>query len=357
MQILARYLAESFVKNLALALTGLCGLFFFQSLISQVNEYPFSQLLILTLYDLPQMMVMVAPPAAMTATVLTLSSFAKTSELVAMFSIGVSVKQIASIILPLVLVLSCLSLAVQDRVLPSFFEKKTLFYMREIKQRQDFYLDVAKEKIWYRSDRLIYNIRTFDPKQKKIVGLDIYELTPEFTLAGVLHAKEAVYRDSSWVLKDVKRTRFDAKTGYPYNEGMNELPIALNEKPEDFQMIEREVDRLRIKQLIKFIELNRRSGIDSKGYEVKLHSRFSLAIIPLILAMVAIPFSVGHHRQGRLAKDLAIVFTITFVYWMSFSVGLSLGKNGSIPPFVGAWSPTVLFGLFGLYKLRFSRNT
>jgi lipopolysaccharide export LptBFGC system permease protein LptF len=62
MQILARYLATTFFKNLLLSFLGLSALFFFQSVITRMNDYVLSQLIIYSLYDIPSMMVMVAPP-------------------------------------------------------------------------------------------------------------------------------------------------------------------------------------------------------------------------------------------------------------------------------------------------------
>ena len=172
MQILARYIAEAFFKNLMMALLGLTGLFFFQSVITQLNDFALNQLLIYCYFDIPKMIVMCAPPAALMATVLTFSNMSKSNELIACFSIGISIQQIMSIVLPIVFVMCCASLVIQDRILPAFHEKKTLFYWREIKRKQDFYLDVKQDKIWYRSNNLNYNLRTFYPKTDQISGIN-----------------------------------------------------------------------------------------------------------------------------------------------------------------------------------------
>ena len=352
MQILARYIASAFFKNLILTLFGLTGLFFFQTILTQASDFTLSQKLIYNLYDLPSMMVMVAPPSALLATVLTFSALSRTNELTACYSIGISLKQIISVLFPIVFVMCCFSLVAQDRILPAFNEKKSYFYWKEIKKRQDFFLDVRQEKIWYRSNNLIYHLRSFDPQNDRILGIGVYVFDEQFELKEQLEADQAIYNGKEWELTQGKTTTFDVKTGFPVTHSFKDRLLKIKESPADFKMIEKEVDRLRIKDLIRFIQNNKKSGIDSKAFEVKLHSRFSLSFIPIIMFLLAVPFAVSRSREGRTGRDLLIAFAITFVYWLSYSISLSLGTNGTVPPLLAAWSPSVIFGFFALYLLR-----
>lgn len=352
MQILARYLATAFIKNLILSLFGLTILFFFQTIITQLNDYTFSQLLIYVSYDFPKMMVMVAPPASLVAMVMTLSGLSKTHELIAIHSIGISTAQILTILLPIVFVLCCFSLIAQDRILPMLYEQKTVFYWKEMKHSQDFFLDFRKDKIWYRSNNMIYHLKTFDFKNEIIKGIGVYVFDSQFNLTELLQGESAHHNGHEWVLETGKATKFTGSSGFPKTENFKSRTLNIKEQPSDFKMIEKEVDRLRIKDLNKFIETNKRSGIDSKGYETKLHSRFALSFIPLIMALLAVPFSVSGTREGRTSTDLGIAFAITFFYWISFSMSLSLGLKGTISPIAAAWGPSILFALLAVYLLK-----
>lgn len=352
MQILARYIATAFFKNIVLVLLGLTGLFFFQTILTQENDFAFAQKIIFNLYDIPSMMVMVAPPSALMATVLTFSALSRTNELVACYSIGIGIQQILSVLFPIVFVLCCVSLIAQDRILPAFNAKKSEFLWREIMHKPDFFLDVKQEKIWYRSNNLIYHLRNFDPSKDRILGIGVYVFDPEFDLVEHMEAEQADFANHAWELKNGKTTHFDAKTGFPVTESFTRKPLNIKETPTDFKVIEREVDRLRIKDLIHFIDTNKRSGIDSKAFEVKLHSRFSLSFIPMIMFLLAVPFAVSRSREGRTGRDMLIALTITFFYWLSYSISLSLGQNGTVPPPVAAWAPSFIFGLFAVFLLK-----
>lgn len=352
MQILARYIATAFFKNLLLSLMGLTVLFFFQTILTTLNDYTLAQKLIYYLYDIPSMMVMVAPPSALIATVMTFSAFSKTNELVACYSIGISIGQMMSVLFPIVFVMCCFSLVIQDRILPAFNEKKSLFYWKEIKHRQDFFLDVKQEKIWYRSENLIYHLQNFDAKNERILGIGVYVFDDQFDLIEQLQAEKANYNGETWNLTNGKTTHFDSKTGFPITEAFKTRELKIKENPKDFQMIEKEVDRLRIKDLIRFIKTNKKSGIDSKNFEVKLHSRFSLSFIPIIMFFLAVPFAISRSREGRTGRDLLMAFVITFFYWLSYSISISLGQNGTLPPLFAAWLPSVIFGFLALILLK-----
>ncbi|MBU6153613.1 MAG: LPS export ABC transporter permease LptG [Bdellovibrionales bacterium] len=352
MQILARYIAGAYFRNLILSTSGLVVLLFFQSVITQVNDYTLAQKVIMNLYDLPGMWIMVAPPGVLMATILTLSALSKTHELVACYSIGIGMRQLMGVLFPIVFVFSCFSLVLQDRILPAVNEKKSLFYWKEIRKRQDFFLDVKQEKIWYRSNQYIYHLRNFDPEHGRIVGIGVYEFDDAFNLKEEMQAEEAIFRGGAWELKKGRKTTFNAKTGFPESESFASRELVIRETPKDFKMIEKEVDRLRIKDLLRFIRSNRQSGIDSKGLEVKLHSRFSLSFISIIMFLLAIPFAISRGREGRAGRDLSIAFAITFFYWLSNSISMSLGQNGVLPPAAAAWSPSVIFGFLALYLLR-----
>jgi lipopolysaccharide export system permease protein len=352
MQILARYIAEAFFKNLMMSLIGLAGLFFFQSIITQLNDYALNQLLIFSFYDIPKTLVMVSPPAALVATLLTLSNLSKTNELIACYSIGISIEQIVWVILPIVFIMCCASLVVQDRIIPVFAVKQNIFYQREIKKRQDFFLDVKQEKIWYRSGNMIYNLRTFDPKIDQISGIGVYAFTDDFVLKELIQANSATFQGGGWVLTDGKVTRFEEKTGYPIVENFKSRGLNIKETPKEFKEIELEGDRLRIKDLSRFIDINKKSGIDTKNFEVKLYSRFSMSFIPLIMMLIAIPFSISRAREGRLAKDLSFAFALTFFYWLGNSISFSLGQKGTVPPLLSVWLPSMIFGALAIVLLR-----
>lgn len=358
MKILDRYLAGVFVKNFVLAVFSMTCLFLFQALLGQLfeHEFPGDQVVVYHLLSVPMVMVQMMPPAVLLGTVFTLSGLTRTNELIACHSIGIGINRIMALILSIVFIVCCLVLILQDRILPITHKKQQMYYWKVMKNRPDFFLDIKKDKIWYRSKNLIYNLQLFDPKENSIKGMSVYTFDENFNLVEVVDAKRADFTPTGWKLANGTVTVFNSKDSFPMTQQFENKDLVINETPRDFQEIEKEVDGLRLKELYRYIQKVKDAGADTKSYEVKFHSKISLSFIPIVMCFLAIPFSLRGRREGGMAKDLGICLGITFFYWLFYSISLSLGRNGVLAPWFGAWLPSILFlGLAGFLITRQKR--
>jgi lipopolysaccharide export system permease protein len=342
---LDRYLAGIFIKNFAFALTGMLALFLFQALLGELLErlYPPNQVIVYNLLHIPEILVQMAPPAVLLATVLTLSGLSRTNELVACFAIGFGFRRIVALFLLLILLICCLMLIFQDRILPPTFKRRTTYKMREMEKKQDFFLDVKQDKIWYRSKNLIYNLQRFDQKANTIYGMAVYTFDPDFNLVQVIDAERAEFTAQGWKLMSGTVTTFQKNEDFPKTEAFEQKDLQIAEKPQDFREIDKEVKGLRLKELRQYIQRMKSAGADTKSYEVDFHSRISLSFIPFVMCFLGIPFSTRRRREGGMAKDLGFCLVVTFFYWLFYSVGLSLGTNGALAPWLAAWLPSAIF--------------
>lgn len=345
MKTLDRYIAAFFIKNFLIAVFAMTSLFLFQALLGDILDKSFGadQVLIYHLLNLPQIVVQMMPPSILLATVFTLSGLSRTNELVACHSIGIGVWRIMSLILSVVFIVSCIVLVMEDRILPPTFRKRTTYYWREMRHRPDPFLDIQKDKIWYRSKNLIYNLQLFDAKSNSIYGMAVYTFDENFNLVQVVDAQKAEYTPSGWRLMNGTVTVFSAQDAFPLTSRFTEKSLTIPETPKDFQEIEKETEGLRLKELWKYIGRVRSAGADTKSYEVKFHSKISLAFIPIVMCFLGIPFSLRGRREGGMAKDFGLCLGVTFFYWLFYSIGLSLGTNGVLPPWLAAWLPSFIF--------------
>jgi lipopolysaccharide export system permease protein len=328
-----------------MSLLGMAGLFLCQAILANMfdpSRTPYQQIYY-NLLNLPLLTVQAAGPAVLLATVLTLSGLSRTSELVACYSIGVSLKRIFGIFLVVVLIISSSVLWMEDRVLPAFFKVRMNYYMREMRKQQDFFLDMKLDKIWYRSKNMIYNLQRFDDRLKTIYGMSIYTFDEDFNLVQMIEAERAEFDQGRWTLLNGTVTLFITDSQFPMTQEFKTKRVQIEETPLDFQEIEKEVDGLRSIDLLSYINRIKAAGADTKSYEVKLQSRFSLSFIPIVLCFLAVPFSIGGRREGRGVRDLVLCLGITFFYWLFYSISLSLGTNGALPPWLAAWLPSLVF--------------
>jgi lipopolysaccharide export system permease protein len=342
---LDRYLAITFLRNFIPAWFGLVSLFFLQAMIAELLEqpYPASQILWRGVLGLPVIFLQMAPPAVLAGTVMTLSGFSRTGELTAFFAVGFGKARIIATLGAVVFMLCCLLLVFQDRIAPLFVKKRTTYFWHVMKNRPDFFLDVKRDKIWYRSKNLIFNLRSFDSASRTIHGMSVYTLDEGFQLVQLVEARKGVHTRSGWQLQDGTVTVFESGNAFPLTQKFDRKELLIAETPKDFQEIEKEVDTLRLRELSAYIDRIRAAGTNTRAFEVKFHSRIAVCFIPLIMCWLGVPFSMGNRRSGGVARDLGLALLVTFFYWLFYSISLSLGLNGALHPWLAAWLPSMIF--------------
>jgi lipopolysaccharide export system permease protein len=171
----------------------------------------------------------------------------------------------------------------------------------------------------------------------------VYNFDENFNLVQVLDAKKAEFGTRGWKMMDGTVTVFSKEDQFPLTQHFTEKDLQIPETPKDFQEIDKQVDGLRLKELWQYIKHMQAAGADTKGDEVKFHSRISLSFIPLVMCILGVPFSLRGRRDEGAAKDLTLCLGVTFFYWLFYSIGLSLGTNGALPPWLAAWLPSLIF--------------
>jgi lipopolysaccharide export system permease protein len=356
--ILDRYIAREFWKGLLAAMATFLVLYLGGDTVRQGvrEDIPAAYAFQFTLYQMPEVLVLLLAPACLMGTLICLSGLARRNELTAMYASGISLGRISFVVMSLVFMLCCASFVITDRVVPPLAKERAHFYRTVIQKKPDLQTDIKQNKIWYRSRNLIYNLRTFDPRSNQITGISIYTFNDRFDLIQQIEAAKADYQNGKWILGNGQLTLFDDETGYPMTSHFKTQAITLNESPEDFQEIEKEVETLRLKYLWRYIQRNQAAGIDTHNFETVFWSKISMALVPLIMSLLGIPFATAHHRHSSLARDISLCFFIVLIYWLLFSAGLSIGKSGRIPPFLAAWAPNLLFFAFGIFMVMRNRR-
>lgn len=350
MSILDRYIASEFWKAFFGSLFSFLILFMSADALRQgvKEDIPAIYALQYTMYQMPEIIVMLMPASCLMGTLICLSSLARRNELVAMYASAISLARIAFVLLCLVFIVCCASFIVTDRIIPPVNKAKTHFYRTVIQKKPELMTDINQNRIWYRSNNLIYNISAFDPRRDVILGISIYTFNEHFDLVQQIEAKRAFYDKDHWRLEEGLLTVFDGKPIFPVTQHFEQKTLYLQETPEDFHEIDREVETLRLKHLWKFISRNSAAGIDTTPYEVLFWSKISMALVPIVMAILAIPFGAFRQRHSSLARDVTVCFFLIIIYWLFFSTALSMGKSGQIPPLVAAWMPSLIFFSLGV---------
>jgi lipopolysaccharide export LptBFGC system permease protein LptF len=83
---------------------------------------------------------------------------------------------------------------------------------------------------------------------------------------------------------------------------------------------------------------------------VQLNKKLSFPLITLIMAVIAIPFSLSAAKKGAIT-GVAVAVSIAVVYTVVSRLFEAMGDLSQLPPALAAWSPDLIFALVGAYLI------
>jgi len=352
-RVLYRYILREYLKIFALSLSSLILIYlvvlFFQKMDVFIKYHaPFHLIFKYLLFKIPEVIFQwTLPYGVLLATLLTLGIFSRQSEITAMKAGGVSLYRIT---FPLFLFafLVCVVSFVGNEYLVPYGNLKTQ-YILSVKVRKEPDQSFFKNyKIWLRSDTQILNIQLLDRKNKALKGVTIYQFNDQFGCIRRIDAREAKWNGSSWRLSDGAIRDFDTK-GATRMTPFKEIEFPLKEKWESFQRIERESGQMSYSELRTYIQRIQAAGYDATRYLTDLYAKLSYPFLNVVMVLIGIPFALKTGRSGGVALGIGLSVMIGFTYGVIFYIFLSFGKSGILPPLLSAWTPTILFGLTGVF--------
>jgi len=353
--VLHRYVIREYLKAFFLSLSGLILIYivvlFFQKVDTFIkHQAPFLLIFEYLLYKIPEVIFQwTLPYAVLLSTLLTLGNLSRHSEITAMKAGGVSLYRITIPLFIIALFISLFSFLGNEYLVPLTNQKTR--YLLSVKVRKEQQTSFFKNyKLWYHSDRGIYNIQLLDTKEKVLKGITLYQFDDQFRCTRRIDAREAKWTDGKWKFYQGAIREF-GEGGSIRTVPFLEQEFSLPEDWESFQRIEHQAREMSYTELRNYIQKIRGSGYDATRYLADLYSKLSYPFLNLIMVLIGIPFALKTGRSGGVALSIGISVMIGFAYGVTFYVFLSFGKSGVLPPFLAAWTPTLIFGLAGIFTL------
>jgi lipopolysaccharide export system permease protein len=355
MQLIDRYIIKLFLFYLVAGLVVFITLYLTVDAMSYSMRHadaPSGAIFRYYTYHAPFIMYMLMPMVCLMATLFTLSTLNRTNELVALFSVGMGLTRIAAPILGTVAVVSVVVFAFGDQVLPHLLQKRNYVEYVEIEKHPALYSTVKTNKIWYRTENILFNIQTLNPEAKKAQGITLYYFNPNWELTQLIAANEVEMKGNLWDLKNGLVTLFATESSFPLTKSFAEKTITMNEDLKDIQATTNSSEVMSLRELGRFIDHNKEAGLETLRYEVDYHAKFGFAFASLVMSMLGVPFSVSRHRSGGALVNLGICLAAAFAYWSIYNSALTLGQHGALPPMFAAWGPNTLTAFVAWILLR-----
>ncbi len=236
------------------------------------------------------------------------------------------------------------SFEIQPRVFYEEF-KNVVLYVQDA-------IPTAKQSLW----RGIFLADTSNPASPKITLAERGALLTDTPDKLLLHLEDGTQQETVPRAKDqYSISTFDT----------TEIPIALPPANDRSPYELLPVAELSLRELLRNAARERQAAlpliasdpgsygydlIKARYYEIEFHRRFALPFACLVLAMVGIPLGLSARKGGK-STGFVVTILLVLVYYVFSLTGVSLARQGKLPPWLGVWGGNMIFGLCGLVLL------
>lgn len=125
----------------------------------------------------------------------------------------------------------------------------------------------------------------------------------------------------------------------------------LNTHPDDLINERQLSDEMDSKMVKQRIDVLRRSGEDTRVMETALHFKRSAHWMNLVVLLIGAALCHRYKRSGGLSQKFGVGLLIVFSYYILERIGLKMGENGALTPFMAAWISHYVYALLASVML------
>ncbi len=300
----------------------------------------------------PYLLYNVSPLVMLLAVLVTFGVMQRSNEITAIKATGTSIYRIVA---PVIVAAAIFAAGL-------FFADQ--FYLPHTNKRQEALHNQIKGKpaqTYLRPDRKwifgqandIYYYQFFDPDRDQFGNISVFQLDKaNFTVTRRIHADRARWSENldRWEYERgwMRTLNVSAISDYRSFE-VSTFPD-LPETPSYFKKEVKQYSEMNYEELHKYIRDLQQSGFDVVRLRVELNKKLSYPLITLIMAVLAIPFSLSTGKRGAVT-GVAVAVGIAVFYTVVSRLFEAMGNLSQLPPALAAWSPDLIFILVGGYLI------
>ena len=353
MRILDIYIAKQILYQVLMAVSVLVGLFTFLTFIDQLSDigtgnYGVLDAIRFVILSIPKILYEIFPMSALLGSILGMSSLAVDSELVVIRAAGVSVLRLTGSVLKVGGVLALASVVIGELVTP-FTETmaqrgRAQALQENINQQSDFGL-------WMRDHKSYVNVGEVLP-DLTLLDVRVFEFDDNGRLRSLVFADSGAYINESqrWRLQGIVQTLIDkenvisqtARAAYWGTDVTTDILSVFMIRP----------DQLSAFQLFKYISHLQENGQETESYELAFWTKIATPLATAVMVILAIPFVFRSVRSGGYGSSLFVGIMLGLSFFvLDKGFGLII-QIFDISPLLGAFLPTIIFALLGLFFIR-----
>ncbi len=349
MSILSKYIIKQHTLLLAITLGIGLGIFIVIDLVERADafletENGISFIIPYYLAKLPGIISQILPAVFLLSSVILLCLMVASRESIALQAGGISKNILAKLLMCCGIFWAIVQFVLSQGLASPGEEIASNIWSQDVRQRQ--VVEQKLDKVWFIKDNYLVNLNELYESGKGN-GFLAYQLKDEQEIMAIISAKSFEVHEKAWSLKEVSLTKpnefktvnipeaelnIDQEIGF-FFVGEQKNPQFL-----DFMLLGEAIERLKL------------SGSNVEFLETIWFGKISYAISIVVFAFVALAI-ISYKDNVYMAVILAVA--VAFLTYVLNLMGESLGKEGSLPPMVGAFAAQSIVFILAFARIQY----
>jgi lipopolysaccharide export system permease protein len=277
------------------------------------------------------------------------SKLAENSEIIAMFSTGMSFKRMMRPYMISAAIISVLSFCLGGYIIPKgnvtrlnfedqYKKKKKVDYVRNVQ------LEVDSGVIAYLERYEDYNKTAYRFSLDKFEGR---KLVSHLTARTAVYDTTGTHRWTvrNYMIREMKGMREQITKG-------DRLDTLILMDPQDFLVSKGMQTTMTNPQLKSYIQRQKQRGFANiKEFEIEYYQRIATSFAAFILTTIGVSLS-SRKTKGGMGLYLGIGLALSFSYILFQTISSTFAVNGNTPPIIAVWIPNILYSFIAVYLYR-----
>ncbi len=356
--ILDRYLVSELVGPFVFGLSAFTLIFIATQIISigklvSEEHAPLVAAIEYFFWDMPQFLLFVIPMAMLLGTLLAMQRLSGDSEITAMKAGGVSIFRIVRPLAIVGLLISLVSLVLQEVVVPLANDRAAYIKTAVIQHLNPIEGNLTVVTPLPSGGKQITIAAGLDAQTQALVGVTVVQQDRAGKPGTIIYADRARYDAPTWTFIDATTHTFNLD-GSVTTATEPSLIVDIGEKPNEIakHTISGDPEQKSRAEIKDALGTGMLSPQQVKTYTASYSAKLARPFAALVFTLIAVPFGLRPGRGGGRGLGFGLALVIIFVYYVISTLFLTIGGTATWLAGIAAWTPNALFTLIGLLLLR-----
>ena len=360
--ILDRYIVSELVGPFAFGLSAFTLIFIATQIISigklvSEEHAPLVAAIEYFFWDMPQFLLFVIPMAMLLGTLLAMQRLSGDSEITAMKAGGVGLMRIVVPLAVVGLLVSLVSLVLQEVVVPLANDRAAYIKTSVIQRLNPIEGNLTVVTPLPAGGKQITIASGLDAQTQSLVGVTVVQQDRAGKPGTIIYADRARYEPPTWSFLNATTRTFNSD-GSVTTGTEPRLIVDIGQKPDEIakHTINGDPEQKSRAEIAAALQSGELSPQAVKTFTASYSAKLARPFAALVFTLIAVPFGLRPGRGGGRGLGFGLALVIIFVYYIIATLFLTIGGTATWLAGIAAWTPNAIFALIGVWLLRAASN-